>query len=270
MKQVFYHAGCNDGTTAASIVLHTREWRDAKAIPVKYGEQPPSTTSGDEIMIVDFSYPRPILETINRLAKSLVVLDHHQTAEAELKDLPFCRFEKDKCGAMMTWDFFTLSSKHPPHGLEMIQDRDLWTKRWPEETEAFTAGLGLLENKPGENWYRAVMENWHETTERGKVAVEVKRRQIERLIPNAVPAQWRGERIGVSLNSPVHQSDLGEELLKLHPQADYALIWYVDGEDRKVSLRSRNGGPVDVSEMAKQHGGGGHKHAAGYTIKGGG
>ena len=39
------------------------------------------------------------------------------------------------------------------------------------------------------------------------------------------------------------------------------------GEDRfKVSLRSR--GELDVEQLARQHGGGGHKNAAGFVVEG--
>ena len=49
--------------------------------------------AGEHIVIVDFSYARPILETIAQSAASLVVLDHHITAEQTLADLPYAYFD---------------------------------------------------------------------------------------------------------------------------------------------------------------------------------
>ncbi len=45
-----------------------------------------------------------------------------------------------------------------------------------------------------------------------------------------------------------------------------ALLRQVDNEHFKVSLRSR--GDVDVEKIARTHGGGGHKNAAGYLAEG--
>ena len=56
---------------------------------------------------------------------------------------------------------------------------------------------------------------------------------------------------------------------RLAPDCDFAMIWYYDHEDRdiKVSLRAFHE-KVDVSEIAKKFGGGGHKKAAGFRLPG--
>jgi phosphoesterase RecJ-like protein len=46
------------------------------------------------------------------------------------------------------------------------------------------------------------------------------------------------------------------------------LLRQLDGERYKVSLRSR--GEVDVEKIARQHGGGGHRNAAGFVLAGNG
>ena len=54
---------------------------------------------------------------------------------------------------------------------------------------------------------------------------------------------------------------------RLAPDCDFALIWYWDHEDQltKVSLRAFHE-TVDVSEISKEFGGGGHKKAAGFQL----
>ena len=56
---------------------------------------------------------------------------------------------------------------------------------------------------------------------------------------------------------------------RLSPDCDFAMIWYYDHDDRmvKVSLRAFHD-HIDVSEIAKKYGGGGHKKAAGFTLPG--
>jgi bifunctional oligoribonuclease and PAP phosphatase NrnA len=52
------------------------------------------------------------------------------------------------------------------------------------------------------------------------------------------------------------------------PQAKFALMLRQDGDQVKGSLRSEPHKNMDVSEIAKFFGGGGHKYASGFKIKG--
>lgn len=47
----------------------------------------------------------------------------------------------------------------------------------------------------------------------------------------------------------------------------FAGVFSTNGEDEFWSLRSRSDAGVDVSAIAKQYGGGGHKNAAGFKVK---
>jgi phosphoesterase RecJ-like protein len=58
------------------------------------------------------------------------------------------------------------------------------------------------------------------------------------------------------------------ELLNNMPQSKFALLLRQDGEVVKGSLRSEPNKKVDVSKIAKSFGGGGHKLASGFKIKG--
>lgn len=58
------------------------------------------------------------------------------------------------------------------------------------------------------------------------------------------------------------------EMLNNIPQARFALLLRQDGDLVKGSLRSEPHKKVDVSEIAKQFGGGGHKLSSGFKIKG--
>jgi nanoRNase/pAp phosphatase (c-di-AMP/oligoRNAs hydrolase) len=69
-----------------------------------------------------------------------------------------------------------------------------------------------------------------------------------------------GHKVRV-VNATVLFSEIAGELAEDSPFG----ACYFDRHDgkRQWSLRSRDGG-VDVSEIAKAHGGGGHKNAAGF------
>lgn len=79
---VIYHAACNDGFTAAwaawKLVGDRAEYHKRQ-----YGEDPPDV-QGKNVAIVDFSFPRKVLEQMAKDAASLVVLDHHRSAKRDL------------------------------------------------------------------------------------------------------------------------------------------------------------------------------------------
>ena len=58
-------------------------------------------------------------------------------------------------------------------------------------------------------------------------------------------------------------SEAGNILSKGEP---FGATFYYDGEGVNWSLRSDDNG-VDVSDIAKKFGGGGHKHAAGFRTR---
>lgn len=58
------------------------------------------------------------------------------------------------------------------------------------------------------------------------------------------------------------------ELLNTIPDAKFSMVLKQRGDEIKGSLRSETYKGVDVSEIARAFGGGGHKHAAGFKFRG--
>ncbi len=72
-------------------------------------------------------------------------------------------------------------------------------------------------------------------------------------------------------NPPLSVFEGFVETLNKVPQAKFALFLKQDGPMVKGSLRSdphKFGGGIDVSQLAKKYGGGGHKYAAGFAVAG--
>jgi nanoRNase/pAp phosphatase (c-di-AMP/oligoRNAs hydrolase) len=65
-----------------------------------------------------------------------------------------------------------------------------------------------------------------------------------------------------AVHSAILTSQIGEYLSDKHP---FCLIWHQKDGRRYFSLRSKTGG-VSVADIAAQYGGGGHTHAAGFSI----
>jgi len=104
-KICIYHANCADGFTAAWVVMrYANAWAGpTEYIPCSYGQEPPCV-DGADVLLVDFSYKRPVMEAMAKAANSITVLDHHKTAQAELAEpIPGVEvvFDMDRSGAQI-------------------------------------------------------------------------------------------------------------------------------------------------------------------------
>lgn len=79
---VVYHASCSDGFTAAWAAWE-RVGNRAEYVACQYQDDPPDV-KGKNVAILDLCFPRKLLEKMTKEAKSLVVLDHHRTAQEDL------------------------------------------------------------------------------------------------------------------------------------------------------------------------------------------
>ena len=85
--------------------------------------------------------------------------------------------------------------------------------------------------------------------------------QIETLKREAFTAEIGGYMVPV-VNAPyIFASELAGALAEDHP---FAATYYFNGKEEVWSLRSRGESGIDVSDIAQQYGGGGHKNAAGF------
>lgn len=76
---MIYHANCADGFGAAWAAW--MRWGNAvEYVPASYGQSPPDVLD-KHVLIGDFSYKREQLEAIATGAASIIILDHHKTAE---------------------------------------------------------------------------------------------------------------------------------------------------------------------------------------------
>lgn len=259
-----YHGGCDDGFGAAFAVWK----RDGDCVtyhPGVYGVAPPDVT-GLDVAIVDFSYKRPVMIELASKAKSILVLDHHKTAQADLDGLSAecanvtVQFDMERSGAVMAWEYF-----HPaaplPKFFEYLQDRDLWTKRLPGVDE-FTAALRSYPQDFA-TWDRLYSEGAIHLIEEGMAIQRYYRMLVEQAKKHAFTREIGGYRVPVVNASMFMSSEVAGELAEGNP---FAAV-YAETEKGVIwSLRSRAPDGVDVSEVAKRFGGGGHKHAAGFTL----
>ncbi len=303
---VIYHGNCADGFSAAWCFHHySQQAEHNKASDVDdfefhggvYSEEPPwELIDGNIVYLVDFSYKRDVVKAICERAKKVWLIDHHKTAIDDLVNnvnagtlMPMpANFQSytdlERSGAMLAWDFLFNRFVHPdgrpnpsrgqpgytepPLLLDHIQDRDLW-KFQLADTRAVSAAVFS---------YEYTFENWDMLMGKditGMLKLTISGEAIERKhfkdIHELLAVTKRSMVIGGFMvpcaSLPyTFSSDAGHIMAKEYMGGTQFAACYWDTSTHRIfSLRSTDDG-VDVSQVAKGYGGGGHRNAAGFRV----
>lgn len=262
---VLYHGGCPDGFGSAYAVWK-RYGYSAFYTPVGYDEDPSiklATVRNADVYLVDFCYPIEWLRKLKQQGCIVYICDHHISHKDTIEEFFFNgegggRFDLNKSGAVLTWEFIH-GTKKIPKLLEYVQDRDLW-KFELDHTHEVSAAL----------WsYPQEFEVWDRLSSRlstlkaeGTVLLRDKHQTVARAVKQA---HFRviGGMLTPTVNTATHFSDIAHELLQKYPDSPISAYYFDISNGRRWGLRGREGG-VDVSQVAAQYGGGGHRAAAGF------
>jgi hypothetical protein len=257
---VLHHGGCADGFCAAWIVRKILG-DGAEYLPVNHGQEPPDV-SGRDVTILDFSYRRPVLQEMVARARSLLVLDHHKTAEADLRDCPWAHFDLSHSGARLAWDHF-FPGQPRPWLVDYTEDRDLWRWNLPESQAVNAALCSYPMTFPA--WDDLARRGHESLIPEGQAILRYQEEEILKATANATYQEVAGYRVPC-VNSTTLISEIAGRLAEA-PDAPFAACWFERGDGKRIySLRSRKGG-IDVSEVARRMGGGGHPQAAGFEVE---
>lgn len=282
-------------------LMHESNIPVVRSIPVQYGQPlPKSLLSSDIILLVDFSYKYEEMVNLCKQVYYVIVLDHHKTAKEELAKLKLTDiinvaifFDMERSGARMAWDFLQcmhVTSEHKPEDvllletlpgqsdadtpelIRYVEDRDLWRFKLPQSREIsmYLRSLPFVKNI----WYSLLQpisweSNFDVYVREGEAIRRFQRQQIDASVTHAVdinfplvPGSNDFRQVKI-VNTTVNHSEVAEELY-LRYDVPFTVTWFYREEDGKFvySLRSNRG--VDVSQIAKAYGGGGHPAASGF------
>ena len=265
-----WHGGCDDGFASAWVVRKALGDEHVEFHGGVY-QKPPPDVFGRDVLLVDFSYKRGVLEEMARDAASVTILDHHATAEADLKPLLEERlvrgeFDMKRCGAMITWDWFFPGD--PPHDLlHYIQDRDLWQKKLPGCDQVIMA----LRSYPQDflTWDLMMEKEIRELMDEGNAIHRYYRRLVDQAKFAASPMMVGGYLIP-TVNVPHYlASEVAGELCREFNEQEWpfaAAYWF--NKDRSVTFSLRSRDDFNVGSFAEEKfGGGGHPGAAGFRVE---
>jgi len=275
--KILYHDDM-DGRAAAAILLRANAGGDlehayATCLPMQYAREVPfhEIEKDEDVIIVDFSLQKPgDWQKLLEITKNVVWLDHHQTAIDKSDEIPEVRKLKGlrcsgQAGCLLAWRWVH-DEMEPPRHIQLIADRDVWKWEFGKATARFHAGAGLYDTKPESGWWDVVHTIMDEVNDAGKAVVGYKQ-EFYKDLREAISFQTEIDgHEAIAMNLPRGAGSEGFGFKdgwkgELPDEWPILMSFYWDGDKWTISLYSKT---VDVSEIAKKYGGGGHKGAAGF------
>lgn len=247
---------------------------------VQYGKPFPldveQLTKDDHVYIIDFSYNRTLMDQVHEKVGKLVVLEHHETAEEQLGDASYVIYDVTKSGALLAWEYF-FPLDQPPAPCLLVNDFDLWQKKYGDDTAAFEAWLRF--DRVGQNWEKWENLCYHQQTfEQAMLKGDIVARYNKSIMASFISNQDNitlsslfhegiGKRIRYAIfnGAGILHSELSEAVYTKF-EVDLTISWRVKGKDVAFSIRSPNPDHVSAKEFAATYGGGGHKASSGFGL----
>ncbi len=271
-RTCFFHAGCPDGFGAAWSLW--RAWGvDGRFIPHSHNDPlDPLDFEGDQVVFVDIAPPNETIREFAEVAAEFILLDHHLSArDRYAADLGLenllegsahtVHFDLDHSGAVLAWKYFH-PEEPPPDLLAYVEDQDLWNWKLAR-SEEINAAIGSYPREFAV-WDDLASRPIQSLAREGEPIVRANRIEVTRTLQTAHPVALGTRRVD-AVNSPNLRSALGHELAKrARFGRPWGLVYRISGDRVDATLYSI--GDLDVSKLAGEFGGGGHRNAAGFSV----
>lgn len=257
----------NDGKCSAAIV---RKWFSGDVdipekklfgeeyIPVTYGKEAPlyQIRKGELVIVVDFKIN---FGKLRNITENIIWIDHHQTSLMEHTEIKGIRIT-DTAACELTWEYF-MSGK-APYAVRLIGDYDIQGGMYGEKTNFFNSSTMLKDMNPESVIWEDYLDSSYmplKEFEEGSIISRFKDKFHEQVIRSYV---YEGNFEGyncIICNTPGN-SQLFDSIKKDY---DIMMTYYFNGNKWVIGLYTRRNN-LDVSNIAKKYGGGGHRKAAGF------
>lgn len=274
-----YHNNCADGTGAAYPFWRIHSGNDNfRLLPVDYDKPWPKCIKNKNVVIVDFSYKRDKLFKMSKICKSILILDHHKSAEEnltgidkELDNVSYI-FDMNKSGAQISWNY-CYPGIDTPWFIEYIADRDLWKwelKNSKEINKAMFIGNWYNFEKLEELYIQSESKELliNKFIEQGNLLLNYEKILINNAINCAVKCKFEGYVVLLTTCDYSIKSEVGNILSNLDG-IDFSATWtYIyNTNEWRISLRGGNNCDIPLHKIAEKFGGGGHPRSCGFTLR---
>lgn len=258
-----FHAHCNDGQMAATIV-HKALNGEVEMFGGIYGQDFDASIFEDrDVIMVDFSYHYDNLKKIAKVAKSILIIDHHigvkediEKALSEFDNIQY-NFDNDECGSTLTWEHFFPDEKIPEILLD-VKDRDIW--KWERENTKFTTQYLFSYDFDIVAWQMFLEpDHYPIMIQNGKTLDRKHQKDVKMGLRNIMSTTFHDSANNVAVVNVDRniESDVMNNILKEDESYVYQFAINIKIKPNKrisLSLRSTDN-RADVSEIAKMFGG---------------
>lgn len=287
------HHNDADGYMSAKIVSTAQGLNDNDFICMDYTrELDLSLIDKNELVyIVDYSLEPYLMGELLNKTKNVIWIDHHKTAIDKYKDFPNVdeikgfRFDGISATALAwlymrgltvntgnyTKDYYYMMTKleKAPLSIQLINDWDVWN-HFKSDTKPFMVAL----NSEIDCWESPNNSFWYDLYKSGSFVKElVEKGRVMTKFRDGWASKFRFN-YGFTINLEGHKVfclNLGnansEYFGDLIDKFDAVMTFCYKGTLNLFNASIYSNGNVDVSEIAKKFGGGGHKGASGFTFK---
>ena len=265
----FYHRADLDGQCSGAIVKHT--FKDAILYPIDYGIPLDKSIINKEdlIIIVDFSFDVNTMDWINQNSEQLIWIDHHKTAIEKCSHLTIFGIRDDKFAACeLTWKYFHHGLKIPKC-VYLLGRYDVWDHTDPDVLP-FQYGMKLKGWEPEDkNWNKLLfsdhsIEYTNHIRNAGEVIYEYETIMNEKICKQlSFNITFEGLRFLTINRYPVNLKFF-EKIFD--PNIHDACMAFCKTSEGFWRISMYTPKDIDLSVIAKQYGGGGHKQACGFEI----
>ena len=267
-----YHAACPDGFGAAWATW-TAWGGEGEFVARGHSDRMSGPKVEDALLLFVAIAPRPDeLRELADYAQRVVILDHHWTNEkkfeeeaellSELQDEGHeVHFDMDRSGAVLAWRYL-FPDQPEPDLLRYVEDQDIWSWTLPKSAEVNAAIASYPQDF--ETWTRLAATGMDELALVGAPIVRTDGIEVERAIRNPSTIHL-GHRQVEAINARTRRSAIGHALAERKAFGQpWGCVYRIEGNRVHATLYSI--GDFDVSAIAGEYGGGGHRNASGFTV----
>jgi oligoribonuclease NrnB/cAMP/cGMP phosphodiesterase (DHH superfamily) len=275
---------CIDGIAAAwAFAKYMKEkGKPYKLMPGVYGQDikfDGRTFKDAEVFFLDYTIPRDQMIDLAKVAKKITIIDHHESAQKNLVDLPTnvkVHFELENSGAVLTWRHFFPDEKEGLL-LRYIEDIDLnkYEIDFSDEIALFFRTLIIeapedfqeaLDSFNEDIVTQAYIESEHKWIKKGSTIKQYVKFLVDTMSERSFGVEIDGHKALKVNCEPTLFVSVGNQIIK---STDYKLV-HLWAEIKNIhgnpvvqnSLRSD--GEISCHEIASKRGGGGHQFGAGF------
>jgi len=274
--KIFHHNDL-DGKVSAAVVLFLKggggkvyanmDLKEIDCVAMNYTNSInlKDIQEGEEVWILDYSIPPNEMRELLKITNRVFWIDHHKTAIEKYKDagIEVLGLRKvDKAGCELTWEYCFKNSNYPDL-VKYVGDRDVWRWQYGKTTKFFCCGLLQYSDNV---YLLSQMINLDPSValkliNNGKIVdLWLQKRNKAYLEAYGFIGEFEGHTAIVCNHALV-----GSEFFDSCQEYKLLILFVFTGQRFAVSLYSRDG--LDVSELAKKYGGGGHHSAAGFQCR---